>query len=97
MTSSRGWRFGPIPKRLGAADEWNGSLVRPCCCPAEPQKPSRGGRRRRACVPWHGAARPRALGCAQLTSVTGCQANSSSGGALAGAITGGELGSSRWP
>jgi hypothetical protein len=36
------------------------------------------------------------LGCAQLTLVPGYQANSGSGGALAGAIGGGELGSLRW-
>jgi hypothetical protein len=51
--------------------------------------------------PWarrrHGAARPRTLGGAQpaLTLVPAYQANSSSGGALAGAIVVGELGSSR--
>jgi hypothetical protein len=48
--------------------------------------------------PWHGAARPRALGGAQpqLTLVSTYQASSGSGGALAGAVVVGELGSSRW-
>ena len=45
-----------------------------------------------------GMAAPRRapLGCAQLTPVAVYQANSGSGGALAGAIVGGEQGRSRW-
>jgi len=49
-----------------------------------------------ACGAGHGVATPRLFGGAQLARVADYQANSGSGGALAGAIGGAVLGSSRW-
>jgi len=80
--------WAAIPRRWAG---WTGSPRGRGCWSA-----ARARRRRWDADPGHGAAARAPLGGARTARVPGYQANSGSGGARAGAIGGGELGSSRW-